>query len=114
MDQRSPLPIDGLAMLLGAACGPATPGGSSGPGSGAPTITRTLVIVSGGELPSFAPKPLSPEASSARAGIGKSTLNAVLTYMDQRGVPQPFLAESLPELSSDTWRVFPDGSMETT
>jgi peptide/nickel transport system substrate-binding protein len=40
--------------------------------------------------------------------------NAALFMYDERAVPQPYLAESRPELGTDTWRVFPDGRMETT
>ena len=40
--------------------------------------------------------------------------NATLDYRDEREVPHPYLAEALPQLNTDTWRVFPDGRMETT
>ena len=32
-----------------------------------------------------------------------------LAYQDERGTWHPYLAETLPELNTDTWRVFPDG-----
>ena len=103
-----------LGLLGASACAPvvSTPAGEQR-GSSPPAISRTLVIVSGAESPSFAPKPLIPTASSARNGISQATLNARLVYMDLRGVPQPFLAEALPQLNTDTWRAFPDGRMET-
>lgn len=44
----------------------------------------------------------------------KRTFNADLVLFDDRGAPQPYLAEALPKLDTDTWRVFPDGRMETT
>jgi peptide/nickel transport system substrate-binding protein len=34
--------------------------------------------------------------------------------LDPRGAPNPFLVERLPELSSGSWRVAADGTMETT
>src|SRR5439155_24643675 len=40
-------------------------------------------------------------------------LNATLAATDKSGVPQPYLVEALPQLNTDTWRVFPDGRMET-
>jgi peptide/nickel transport system substrate-binding protein len=40
--------------------------------------------------------------------------NAGLTIRNDEGQPVPYLAQSVPELNTDTWRVFPDGSMETT
>jgi peptide/nickel transport system substrate-binding protein len=40
--------------------------------------------------------------------------NAHLDLMDARANPQPYLAESLPKVNTESWRVFPDGRMETT
>ena len=40
--------------------------------------------------------------------------NAALSLIDGQGTPRPYLAEALPQLNSDSWRVFPDGRMETT
>lgn len=111
----SGLVLIALGFLLAAGCVPAaqtTTTGEKQP-SPRPAAGRMLVLVSGRELPSFAPKPLTPTASSARAGISAAMLNARLVYMNQRAQPQPFLAESLPQLNTDTWRIFPDGTMET-
>ena len=46
--------------------------------------------------------------------IQKRIFNADLALIDDEGNPRPYLAESLPRLNTDTWRVFPDGRMETT
>ncbi len=40
--------------------------------------------------------------------------NAGLALNDNKEAPHPYLAEALPELNTDSWRVFPDGRMETT
>jgi peptide/nickel transport system substrate-binding protein len=40
--------------------------------------------------------------------------NATLALIDDKAVPRAQLVNSLPQLNSDTWRVFPDGRMETT
>ncbi len=40
--------------------------------------------------------------------------NATLAILDERGLPRPYLAESLPALNTDTWQVSPDGQMQTT
>jgi peptide/nickel transport system substrate-binding protein len=40
--------------------------------------------------------------------------NAQLAYQDEREAYHPELAEALPKLNTATWRVFPDGQMETT
>jgi peptide/nickel transport system substrate-binding protein len=39
--------------------------------------------------------------------------NAGLTLVDGKGDTRPYLAGALPELNTDTWRVQPDGRMET-
>jgi ABC-type transport system substrate-binding protein len=39
--------------------------------------------------------------------------NGFLDLYDGQGRPQPYLAEALPVLNSDSWTVFPDGRMET-
>jgi peptide/nickel transport system substrate-binding protein len=44
----------------------------------------------------------------------KRLFNATLALLDDRAVPRPYLVESLPQLDTDSWRVFPDGRMETT
>src|SRR2546429_3379 len=40
--------------------------------------------------------------------------NADLANIDDTATPQPYLAEALPQLNTGTWKVFPDGRMETT
>jgi peptide/nickel transport system substrate-binding protein len=40
--------------------------------------------------------------------------NAGLAYQDDKDAYHPHLAEALPQLGTDSWRVFPDGRMETT
>jgi peptide/nickel transport system substrate-binding protein len=39
---------------------------------------------------------------------------ATLDFADEQGLPQAYLAEAVPVLNTDTWRVSPDGRMETT
>src|SRR5205823_4135328 len=46
--------------------------------------------------------------------VASRLFTAALTYQDEREVPKPYLAEALPELNTNSWRVFPDGRMETT
>jgi peptide/nickel transport system substrate-binding protein len=38
--------------------------------------------------------------------------NATLTMVDDRGALRPYLAETLPQLYTDSWRLTPDGGME--
>jgi peptide/nickel transport system substrate-binding protein len=56
------------------------------------------------------PKTLTPGLSA----FTKRAFNASLTLIDTKGDPRPYLAESVPQLNTDSWRVSPDGRMETT
>jgi peptide/nickel transport system substrate-binding protein len=57
-------------------------------------------------------------ASKVRSGITadgtKRLFNAAFAIIDGSGTARPYLAEALPQLNTETWRVFPDGRMETT
>lgn len=44
----------------------------------------------------------------------KRAFNAALALVDGDGGPRPYLAEALPQLNTDSWKVTPDGRMETT
>jgi peptide/nickel transport system substrate-binding protein len=51
--------------------------------------------------------------SGTSENIPQNIFNAALSLADERGRVSPYLAESLPQLDSDTWKISPDGSMET-
>src|SRR5439155_11969106 len=53
-------------------------------------------------------------AAFADAAVVRRPFNAELYIVDGRGKPQPYIAEALPELQTDTWKVSPEGQMETT
>jgi peptide/nickel transport system substrate-binding protein len=61
---------------------------------------------------------LGDVAAKVSAGITsaatKRLFNAALALVDGTGAPRPYLAETLPQLNSESWQVFPDGRMETT
>lgn len=104
-----------IALLMLAACAPgappaSTPAGGREPQRAAPQ--RTLVIAFRGELPSLAARPLVPFSMALNPGL--FIFNATLDISDERDNPRPYLAEALPELNTETWRVFPDGRMETS
>jgi peptide/nickel transport system substrate-binding protein len=40
--------------------------------------------------------------------------NAEMAYLDDQHQARPYLIEALPQLNTDTWRVNPDGTMDTT
>ncbi len=103
------------AALL--ACAPASGGSAprqaanpeSRPAAAGPQ--KTLVVAIRGELPSAAAKPLVGYSMALYPPL--YLFNATLDYRDEREVPKPMLAEALPQLNTDTWRLFPDGRMET-
>ncbi len=108
-----------LISVLAAACttGPNAPRpAGSGDGTqdrpeegGSPG--RALVMVIRYEPIDLAPK-IPGRASPI---VTKRLFNAALSINDGSGpAARAYLAESLPQLNTETWRVFPDGRMETT
>src|SRR5438105_2637739 len=100
-----------LLALIAAAC--ATPARQSDSnarsgGLSQPTVLRTVTRIE--------PETLSSKfvETGGRADTAKQFLNAPLTYVDNRLQVKGILAEAVPELNTDTWKVFPDGGMETT
>jgi peptide/nickel transport system substrate-binding protein len=63
----------------------------------------------------YEPPVLTPKnvESTGRLEDQIRLFNASLALLDARGAPLPYLAEALPELHSATWRLLPDGAMET-
>ncbi|MBM2812967.1 MAG: hypothetical protein HW416_3726 [Chloroflexi bacterium] len=104
----------GLATLAMTACAAPIAGGGT---SGAPSPesprqpSRTLVVALKSE----------PQTIAAGFTVGSTTsratptrlFNAALDLVDDRGVARPYLAENIPQLNTETWRVLPDGTMET-
>ncbi len=80
---------------------------ATGSGSG-----RTLVLSTRVEVTSLSPAPFWQRRFTFLST--PRLFNADLTLLDQNGNPHPYLAEVLPDLDSDTWRTYPDGTMETT
>src|SRR5262245_37472952 len=99
-----------VALLVG--CAPAqspTPANPAEQPSQAPGPSRTLVVAHRHDPPTLAPKVASSNTLNTTR-----LFNGALTLIDTHGMPQPYLAATVPQLNTDTWRVFPDGRMETT
>jgi peptide/nickel transport system substrate-binding protein len=73
---------------------------------------RTVVIIVRGELPSLSGKPLVGFSGSLNPPV--RIFNGMLDFVDEKEVAHPYLSEALPQLNSESWRVLPDGRMETT
>jgi len=63
------------------------------------------------EPATLASKPLQQAGSIFTAT--RRIFNATLSMLDDKGQPQAYLAEALPQLGTPSWQVSPDGRMET-
>jgi len=100
--------------MLASACATSAPRSTSGesPSSVAPASNRSLVIVNTNEPVSLSARPLAETFISYFTV--RQTFNASLIVLDDKGLPRARLAESVPQVNTDSWRLFPDGRMETT
>jgi peptide/nickel transport system substrate-binding protein len=67
------------------------------------------VIVTDVEVHTLNPKVQGPTNPARTTRV----FSAGLAVLDPRETAHPYMAEALPQLRADTWRVFPDGGMET-
>lgn len=99
-----------LVVLVLAACAPAPRSSDSGAAdrpAGSAQSNRTLSIIMRVEPPEIL------AGAVDRSAIHKPLFTATLGSWDRNDQPYPVLAEAVPQLNTDTWRVFPDGRMET-
>lgn len=100
-----------VAVVIGCSPGRSAPQGQGAEPAAPAAPQRTLVIANKGEPPALAVRALVQYASAL--SIPSRIFNATLDYRDEREIAHPYLAEALPQLSTDTWQIFPDGRMET-
>jgi peptide/nickel transport system substrate-binding protein len=99
-----------LATVATACAGPRT---SELSGQGAPATTapnRPLVVLSRGEPIALAIRAFQTVGGGSYPHL---VLNATFDDLDQSGTPFAVLPEALPQVNTDTWRVLPDGTMDT-
>jgi peptide/nickel transport system substrate-binding protein len=96
------------ALVLAACAGPANESRAVSAQPGRAT-EHALVMAIRYEPPDLAPKMTSQSGTLS----WKVPFNASLAHINSRGEPDPYLAESLPQLGTNSWQVFPDGRMET-
>ncbi|MPZ15652.1 MAG: hypothetical protein GEU73_14725 [Chloroflexi bacterium] len=105
-----------LAALAITACAPAgQPAGAPGATGGdqaSGASSRTLAVAIRVEPPTVATRPL--ETAGIALYLPSRMFNAEVALFDNNGSAHPYLAEALPQLNSESWRLFPDGRMETT
>lgn len=101
-----------LAAAFVIACAPAgSPAEPRGDAGTNPARQKILNIANLGEPPQLGVKSLVTSGGSF--GIPPRFFNATFDITDAREVVHPHLVEALPQLNTDTWRIFPDGRMET-
>ena len=110
--------VRSAAVLLATgviACSP-TPRAAEPPAPGvgqqalAPSAPKTVTMVVRYEVTDLAAKRLAGAPSDST----KRAFNATLALIDGSGAVRPYVAESLPQLNTDSWKLLPDGKMETT
>src|SRR5438093_13357531 len=108
-----------VTLLASGACAPAAPG-SSGAGTSASSVSRgpkmlTLAVQREGK--GFA-KFTGAAAGGGNPGAGNNQISKIghsyLALDDGTGTFIPQLAYELPSIEKGTWRVNPDGTMDTT
>lgn len=101
-----------LLTLVLTACAALPRRGAAATQAGAPELSEMLVVGIRTEPETLALRPLRDAGGAA--SLPARMFNADLAILDDRGVALPYLVEALPELNTESWRVFPDGRMETT
>ncbi len=99
-----------VAMLV-TSCAPSGPGTQLNNQAGGAPRARVLTASIETE-PNFIAG-LAPAAGLAATDFWQRMFSAFLDLYDGDDHPQPYLAEALPALDTDSWVVFPDGKMET-
>jgi len=106
------LAILSVVILAGCAQTPSSPAASSPAAQETPPDpNRTLVVAIRVEPSTLTTRPLR------QAGVGlylpSRSFNGQIALLDDQSNVRPYLVETLPQLNTDNWRVFPDGRMET-
>lgn len=109
-----------LVLLVTSACAPSAAPPSSGGGAAAVSSSRgpkTLTLAVQRELKGFA-KFTGVAAGGGNPGAGNNQVSKIghsyLALEDETGTFVPQLAFELPAVENGTWRINPDGTMDTT
>jgi hypothetical protein len=106
-----------LVSVLVSACAPASNSTNRGDASAPAVRPQRTLIMAADRLPvDFGGKGIARglgSTSGTSENIPQEIFNATLVLADEWGRPIPYLAEALPQLNTETWKVLPDGTMET-
>jgi peptide/nickel transport system substrate-binding protein len=107
------LALVALLGMLVAACAPSAAPQRQTRDAPAPSAEpRLLQVALPVEPATMAARTVEPVSQNLY--LVRRMANAELAAWDDKGNTRPYLAESLPQLNTDSWTVFPDGRMETT
>ena len=106
-----PLLLMFAAIIVSACAGPRAAELSEQGERSAVKPSRPLVVLTRGEPIALALRSFQTVGGGSYPHL---VFNATFDDLGANGNRFPALAEALPQLNTDTWRVFPDGSMETT
>src|SRR5438046_2822276 len=83
----------------------------------APTVRKRITAGFMSNPPALQNR-INAASAGGRSAAGiialEEMLNTGLATPDDRGIPQPRLAETVPSVENGLWKVLPDGRMETT
>src|SRR4029453_2383960 len=105
-----------LVCAIASGCVPSTaPGAPANPTGqvGAPGAPKVLRIVASRKFSTFAQFTGVATSSSTETEV-RNIVHDFLVVADENGVYQPQLAVEVPSLEKGTWRLNPDGTMDTT
>jgi peptide/nickel transport system substrate-binding protein len=110
--------VSGVLLVLVVLVNACAPAGPASPSSARPAASgaerdagRTLQLAVKLEPEGMAPKVLVGQNNTRTA---RRLVSAYLTIKDDNGLPRAYLADMIPQLGTDSWRVNPDSTMETT
>jgi len=102
-----------FGVLLLVACGPsapARPSQTAGEAAQMAVVQKPMAVAMVTE-----PDVLEPSMNSGTGNRDFDALtNAFLSYLTPDQQPMPYLAQELPSLEKGTWKILPNGQMETT
>src|SRR5579871_4049316 len=111
--QTARLAVLALVVLV-AGCAPSTTSPSTPPGQASPAPAQQRVLTASIALEPGFIAGLAPIPARNATDFYQRIFNAFLDLYDDHERPLPYLAEALPALNTDTWQVFPDGTMQTS
>jgi peptide/nickel transport system substrate-binding protein len=96
-------------VLTSCTSSPGRPDRADGQSAG-PAASQTMTMAMRFEVTDFAPK----IPGNSNPTLTKRLFNADLALIDAQGMARPYLAETLPELGTESWQLLPGSGMETT